>query len=159
MRPAGSPEALERRRHKAISLLEEGWMPVEVARKLGVDRRSVRRWRAAFERTGEDGLAAKPSPGRPPKLDSEERETLEHFLLQGPRTLGYPTDLWTCARVAAVIRRKFKVRYHVDHIGRLLRSMGWTPQKPERRARERDEAAIEGWVKKEWPRIKKKRRG
>ena len=159
MRPAGSPEALERRRHRAISLLEQGWMPVEVARKLSVDRRSVRRWRAAFEKAGNSGLAAKPSPGRPPKLDSEARDKLDQYLRQGPRQFGYATDLWTCARVAEVIRKKLKVRYHVDHIGRLLRSMGWTPQKPERRARERDEPAIEGWVKEEWPRIKKKRRG
>jgi transposase len=67
--------------------------------------------------------------------------------------------LWTCPRVAQVIRREFGVRYHVDHIGRLLRSLGFTPQKPERRARERDESAIQRWVKQDWPRIKKTPRG
>jgi transposase len=156
MRTPGSPESLERRRKRALKLLGEGLLPVEVARKLGVDRRSVRYWRAAFEKRGEQGLAAKPVPGRPLKLDARGRKKLEKLLRRGAMTSGYPTDLWTCRRVAEVIRREFGVRYHEDHIGRLLRAMGWSPQKPERRARERDEAAIQRWVETDLPRIKKK---
>lgn len=152
MRPAGSAKTLERRRLRAIALLKVGRFPVDVAREVGVDRRSVRRWRAAFEEEGAEGLKSRPSPGRPPKLDEESRKELEDYLLQGPRAMGYPSELWTCARVAEVIRKKFRVRYHVDHVGRLLRSMGWSPQKPKRRARERDEEAIQGWVKEAWPR-------
>lgn len=155
MRPSGSPHALEQRRLKAIALLKEGWQPVEVARRLGVDRRSVRRWRAAFEQQGRAGLKAKPVPGRPLKLDVEARRKLEQRLLEGPRACGYDTDLWTCPRVAALIRREFHVTYHVDHIGRLLRSLGWTPQKPTRKARERDEERIQGWTREHWPRVKK----
>jgi transposase len=155
MRPHGSPESLERRRHRAIQLLEEGLAPVEVARKLDVDRRSVRRWRASFEAHGAAALAAKPVPGRPPKLKLSQREDLERCLLKGATAFGYHTDLWTCPRVADLIGRRFRVRYHVDHIGRLLRSMGWSPQKPERRARERDEELIQRWGKKDWPRIKR----
>jgi transposase len=156
MRPPGSPKDLERRRKRALVLLRDGLLPVEVARKVGVDRRSVRRWRASFDKQGEQGLAAKPAPGRPRKLAAPDRKRLERELLRGARAHGYATDLWTCPRVAAMIRSEFGVRYHVDHIGRLLHSLGWSPQKPERRARERDEEAIQRWVKEEWPRIKKK---
>ncbi len=159
MRPAGSAEALERRRERAIELLREGWQPVDVAQKVGVDRRSVRRWRAAFEREGRSGLEARTVPGRPLKLDARERAELEQLLLQGAVRAGYSTDLWTCPRVRDLIAREFDVEYHVDHIGRLLRSLGWSPQKPKRRARERDEERIQGWVKAVWPRVKKTRDG
>lgn len=159
MRPSGSADDLERRRLQAITLLKDGFQPVEVARRLGVDRRSVRRWRASHDQEGRKGLAAKPTPGRPPKLDARARQGLERSLLRGAKACGFPTDLWTCPRVAELIRREYGTRYHVDHIGRLLRALGWTPQKPERRARERDEEAIRRWVKVEWPRIKKKPRG
>lgn len=159
MRPTGSPRELERRRQKAIALLKDGWQPVEVARRLGVDRRSVRRWRASYERDGQRGLTARPAPGRPAKLDAEAKERLEALLIAGAQAWGFPTDLWTCPRVAQVIRKEFGVRYHVDHIGRLLHSLGWTAQKPERRARERDEEAIQRWVRVDWERIKKKPTG
>jgi transposase len=128
--------------------------PVEVARHVGVDRRSVRRWRASHDRAGPIGVGAKPAPGRPPKLDARRRTRLERVLLRGAEAAGFPTPLWTCPRVADLIR--LGVRYHVDHIGRVLRTLGWSPQKPERRARERDEAAIQRWVKVNWPRLKKK---
>lgn len=159
MRPHGSPEFLEQRRRRAVDLLEEGWAPCEVARKLGVDRRSVRRWRASHEAHGTEGLAAKPVPGRPSKLSQSKRAKLEGILLQGARAAGYPTNLWTCARVAELIRRRFRVRYHPHHVARLLRAMGFSPQKPERRARERNEDEIQRWVKEEWPRVKKTPRG
>ena len=77
-------------------------------------------------------------------------------LLKGAKSNGFSTDLWTCPRVAQLIWERFGVDYHVDHIGRLLHGLGWGPQKPQRRAIERDEEAIRRWVNKEWPRIKKK---
>ena len=159
MRPTGSPEELERRRQKGIALLKQGLMPVEVARRLGVDRRSVRRWRASFERGGQQGLAARPVPGRPARLDAVAKARLEAVLLRGARASGFPTDLWTCPRVAQVIWKEFGVRYHVDHICRLLHLLGWTAQKPERRARERDEDAIQRWVRVDWKWVKKTSRG
>ena len=155
MRPPGSAQALERRRREAIALLKRGYQPVEIARRLRVDRRSVRRWKAAYLNGGAKALTARPVPGRPPKLDARAKAKLERMLLRGAEAAGFATDLWTCPRVAEVIRREFGVRYHVDHLGRLLRAMGWSPQKPERRARERDEAAIQGWVKQTWRRVKK----
>lgn len=155
MRPLGKPSALERRRRRAIQLLEQGFQPVEVARQLGVDRRSVRRWKAAYRRRGENGIRARPAPGRPPALDAKAKARLERLLLKGAEAAGFATDLWTCPRVAELIVERFGVAYHVDHIGRLLRGMGWSPQKPTRRAAERDEAAIRRWVKTDWPRVKK----
>jgi transposase len=155
MRPFGSPQQLEQRRFRALALLRRGYSPVEVARRVGVDRRSVRRWKAAVRQHGRRALAAQPVPGRPPRLDTEARRQLEADLLRGARACGFPTDLWTCPRVAEWIRRRFRVRYHVDHLCRLLRALGWSPQKPERRARERDERAIRRWVRRSWPEVKK----
>jgi len=159
MRRKGSPEELERRRYRAMELLADGHDAGEVARRVGVDRRSVRRWKAAHREGGDRALSAKPVSGRPPKLTAGQTEELESLLLAGPEAAGFDTDLWTCPRVRDLIRSRFGVRYHVDHIGRLLRSLGWSPQRPQRRAVERDEERIHGWIKNDWPRIKKKPHG
>jgi len=158
MRRKGSAEELERRRYRAIGLLEGGDDAGEVARRVGVDRRSVRRWKAAHREGGDEALTARPVSGRPAKLTPIQKEELEAALLAGPEAAGFNADLWTCPRVRDMIWRRFRVRYHVDHIGRLLRSLGWSPQRPQRRAVERDEEKIQGWMKKSWPRIKKKPR-
>ena len=155
MRPHGSPEMLERRRQQAILLLQRGLQPVEVARRLGVDRRSVRRWKATYRKRGAKGLQARRVPGRPHRLSPEQKQQLNRMLVVGAEAEGYPTDLWTCPRVAEVIRQHFRVPYHVDHIGRLLHALGWCPQRPERRAIERDERQIQRWVRTQWPQIKK----
>jgi transposase len=156
MRPHGSPKELEQRRQHAISLLQEGYQPVDVANLLGVERRSVRRWKATHRKKGERGIRAIQASGRPPKLDSNDLRKLEKSLLKGSKKAGFSTDLWTCPRVAQLIRSLFGVMYHVDHIGRILHDLGWSPQKPERRAIERNEARIKEWIKVDWPRIKKK---
>lgn len=159
MRPSGSPGELERRRVRAIELLRRGHAPVEVAHMVGADRRSVRRWNAAYRKKGVAALKAKPASGRPLLLDTKARRQMERVLLKGAAAAGFPTDLWTCPRVAQVIQSRFGVTYHVDHIGRLLHGLGWSPQKPERRAVERDEAEIRRWAKEDWPRVKKTLRG
>ena len=155
MRPKGGAAVLEARRRRALELVNKGMSLNEVARRLGCAPSSVMRWRDAVEREGPQGLKVRASPGRPPKLPSPERLKLQEVLLAGPVASGYPTDLWTTARVASVIRERFGVEYHPDHVGRLLHQMGWSAQKPERRALERDEAKIDRWKKKEWPRVKK----
>ncbi|MGH9477578.1 MAG: IS630 family transposase [Terriglobales bacterium] len=155
MRPTGSGEELERRRVRALALLKSGLMPVEVARRVGVERRSVRRWKAAAREGGTAAVRARPTPGRPMKLTATERRRLAALLLKGAQAAGFATDLWTCARVAQVIRRRFQVRYHVNHVGRLLHGLGFSPQKPARRALERDAEAIRRWIQVEWPRVKK----
>jgi transposase len=157
MRPAGKPDQLQKRRHQAIELLKKGERPVDVARKLGVNRRTVRFWNAAYRKNGLQGLKAKPNLGRPAKLSAARKKQLERSLLQGPEAHGFSTPLWTCPRVREVVKRQFGVVYHVDHIWHLLRFLGWSPQKPERQARERDERAIRRWVKTDWPLLRKKR--
>ena len=103
-------------------------------------------------------MKAKPHRGPKPRLNEKQKQRLVKILLAGPRKAGYRTDLWTCPRVAEVIAKKFGVKYHAAHVWKILRSLGLTCQKPEQRARERDDAAIVRWRKKEWPRIKRGRR-
>jgi transposase len=138
-----------------MEYLDQGLQPGEIARKVGVDRRSVRRWKASIQKDGPGAIRAKPLPGRPPRLNPGAKKRLEAILLRGARETGFSTDLWTCPRVVQVIQKVFGVRYHVDHIGRILHSLGWSPQKPQRRAVERDEALIQRWVQADWPRVKK----
>ena len=156
MRPLGSPQELERRRLRAIEMLQQGLGPSEVARTLGVDRRSVRRWRAAMDEEGPQGVAAHPASGRPPLLSTAQKKKLERVLRRGAQAAGYETDLWTCPRIAQVIEDRLGVQYHVDHVCRLLHKLGWSPQRPQRKAIERDEAGIRQWVKQQWTSIKKK---
>jgi transposase len=140
-------------------LLKENLSLNEVARWVGCNASSVMRWRDALALGGEEALKPKPVPGRPPKLSAKQKDRLVRYLLKGPMAHGYRTDLWTTQRIAELIKAKFGVRYHRDHIGRLMRELGWTHQKPERRAIERDEEAIERWKRRDWPRIKKTLRG
>jgi len=155
MRPRGSAAVLEARRRKALALVQEGHSLQAVARWLRCAASSVMRWRDAVRRRGERGFRVGASPGRPPKLTKRQRQHLVRLLLHGALAHGYRTDLWTTARVAEVIARHFGIRYHPDHVGRLLHALGWTPQKPERRALQRDEAAIARWKREDWPRVKK----
>src|SRR5206468_5139655 len=101
MRPPGSPEELQRRRERALALLRQGYPPVEVAERVGVDRRSVRRWKAAVRERGAKALRAQPVPGRPRKLDAPSLKELKRDLLKGAQAAGFPTDLWTCPRIAS----------------------------------------------------------
>jgi transposase len=152
-RPVGTPEELERRRRRAADLLHQGERPTVVARFFGVDRSSVYRWRQCATK-GAEALAAQPHPHRPPRLTDAQLQRLEALLAQGAQAHGWPNCLWTTARVARVIHRHFDILYHHDHVGRFLRQrLGWSPQKPRRRARERDEAAIRDWQTKQFPRI------
>jgi len=155
MRPEGSPQELERRRRRAIALLDEGHSQAEVARCVGCHPSSVMRWRKARDRAGAEALKPRPASGRPPKLPPRHKQRLVQYLLQGPMKHGYRTDVWTTRRVAELIEDKFRVPYHRDHVGRLLHSLGWSHQKPKRRALQRDEEAIKQWKRKRWPRIKK----
>ena len=154
MRIKGSAEVLEYRRYKALDLLDEGRSLGEVGKLLGCAPSSVMRWRDARQSGGSDALKVKTASGRPPKITDRQKRSLEKILLKGPIAAGYRTDLWTTARIAEVIERKFGVTYHRDHIGKLMRQMGWSHQKPERRAAQRDEENVSVWVENEWPRVK-----
>jgi transposase len=150
-----SPAAREARRKIAGQLLLEGKSIREVARIVKASTSSVKGWKDAVVRRGLDALNAKPHPGRRPRLNRAQKKQLVRILLRGPLDAGYRTDLWTCGRVAEVVERKLGVRYHPGHMWKILRSLNWTCQRPEQRARERNEAAIECWRREAWPRIKK----
>ena len=156
MRPKGSAEELERRRRQAMALMDQGMKAAAVARAVGTSRASVTRWRQAYETGGADASAATPHPGGMSRLTDGQRKRLARILLQGPREHGYATELWTLSRVAEVIAATFGVQYHPSSVWHILGAMGWSCQKPERRARERDEQAIATWRQQEWPRIKKR---
>jgi len=140
-----------------MALYEEGHSQAEVARMVGASESSVHRWRKAARRR--NGLVAKPHPGRPRKLTAAQHRRLERELSKGACAHGWFNDLWTGARAAVVIKRKFGVSYHVEHVRHILKDrLGWSSQRPEFKARERDEKEIERWVREEFPRIKRGRR-
>lgn len=147
----------EGRRLRAWQLKESGWRQQEIAQALGVGKGTVSKWMAAARRSGPDALRDRPGPGRPPRLTQQQLDLLPDFLWHGPEAYGFAGEVWTCARVAAVIGREFGIRYHKDHVGRLLKRLGWTPQVPIRRAVQRDEEAIEQWRAEVWPELKKRR--
>jgi transposase len=119
----------------------------------------VDRWKKALKKHGADGLNAKPHPGPTPRLTRAQQRRLVAILKKGAAAAGYDSDLWTCRRVRDLIGKTFGVRYDFNHVGRILHSLGFSVQKPEARARERDEAAIARWRKRDWQRIKKTRGG
>ena len=155
MRPKGSSVVLEQRRQHAVAMMKQGLKPTVVAKALQVSLVSVGRWQKAVEEGGVKALAAKPVPGRPPKLDLAQRQRIGQLLLKGPAHFGYQTQLWTLERIAEVIEKTFGVSYDPSQVWRILMALGWSCQKPESRARERDDKAIERWRKVDWPRIKK----
>ena len=155
-RPAEQRAALEARRLQAAELFVQGRSQAEVARELGVSRQSAHIWHARFQQGGVDALRSRGPTGPDPKLSAAQLAKVEEALLQGARANGFDTDLWTLERVAVVITQLTGVRYHPGHGWVILRHrLGWTLQRPERRASERDEEAITRWVAQEWPRIKK----
>jgi transposase len=155
MRPHGTSQQLEKRRLRAIAMLESGKSYQTVANSLSASLSSVVRWVQSYRQEGRAGLKAKPIPGRPARLSGREQAKLERILLKGPLQAGYPTDLWTLRRVAEVIEQRFQVRYHPGHVWKLLVGLGWSCQKPEGRSTQRDEPTIEHWKWYQWPRIKK----
>ena len=159
MRPKGSAEFLADRRRRALMLVDEGLSLNEVARRIGCQASSVMRWRDRREERGDAVYEVGASPGRPPRLSVQQKKRLVKLLLRGPMAYGHRTDLWTCDRVAQLIRREFRVRYHRNHVARLLQQLGWSYQKPERRALERDDEGIDRWKRKDLARVKKTLRG
>lgn len=156
MRTKGSAAELEARRRRAAEYFQARKSLAEVARLVGASLSSVKRWRRAWKDGGVKALASKPHPGTPSKLTDEQKQELVEILLSGPLPAGYRTDLWTCARVAEVVRKTFRVKYHPGHLSRILHDLGFSPQKPRQVAREQDPEAVERWRKVDWPRIKKK---
>jgi transposase len=151
-RPHGNAEELQRRRTRAVQLLAQGESPSTIARILGVDPASVHRWRRMARSPG--GLDAKPHPGPKPGLGDAQLRRLEALLLQGAKRHGWPNELWTAARVAALIAQHFGVRYHPEHVRKVLNDrLNWSSQRPRRKPRERDDKEVERWKDDELSRI------
>lgn len=152
MRPKGTSADLERRRLRAVQLLESGESPSTIAHILGVTPSSLHRWRRMARQS--DGLIAKPASGAKPRLSDPQLCVLERLLLQGAPAHGYPNQLWTAARVTQIIQRYFGIKYHPKTVLKLLnRRLRWTSHKPQVRARERNDKEIERWKADEFPRI------
>ena len=150
-------EALEKRRLEAVRLvLEQDWSQSQAARRVQAGQQSVSRWVGEYRARGAAGLRQAERAGRKPLLDAAQLERLLSLLLEGPEAHGFPTPLWSCPRVARLIADEFGVRYHEGHVWKILRALGWSPQRPVGKARERNEGAIRGWQRTTWPRIKKK---
>jgi len=158
MRPHGTQKQLEQRRRRAVELLKQGLNLPAVAEKIGCSVSSVHLWREEHKKNGDEGLMAKSVPGRPAKLNKRQKQSLVRVLLKGAVRNGYSTDLWTTRRICEVIGKRFAVAYHPNHIWRLLQEMGWSCQKPTKRAKERNEKEIEHWKRFVWPHIKKLRK-
>ncbi len=149
-------DELEKRRFEAIRLWERGETQTAIARQVRVVRQTVARWVKQCRTQGKASLKKAGRAGRKPRLSPKDRQRLQRLLLRGPERLGYETPLWTCPRVADLIEREFGVRYHPGHVWKLLIALGWSPQRPTGRARERNEGQIQHWKKKVWPALKKK---
>jgi len=149
-------KALERRRLQAARLLSQGLGEAEVARRVGVHRQSVNRWRRQLAESGSAALRRAGRAGRKPQLQASDLHRIEAGLKRGPEALGYATSLWTTRRVVELIEQVSGVRYTTVHAWRILRQLRWSCQRPVGRALERDEAAIRRWKKERWPQLKKK---
>jgi transposase len=145
---------LERRRLEAAHLFAHGATQAEVARTVGVSAQAASGWYRHWRQGGEAALGGAGRAGRRPRLSAAELEAVAEALGKGPAAFGFDTELWTLARIAAVIEQLTGVRDHPGQVWRLLGRLGWSPQRPARRARERDEAEIARWRNEAWPRIK-----
>jgi transposase len=151
-RPIGTAAELERRRYRAVELVQQGESPSRVAHILGVHETSVHRWRRMARVEG--GLQARPLPGPSPGLNDAQLHQLEQLLLQGAHQHGWPNDLWTADRVAALIRRHFARDYHPEHVRKILKQrLRWSSQKPQVRAKEQNDKEVERWRDDEFDRI------
>ena len=153
----GATDWREGRRLRAFELKQEGWSQQQIAEALGVSKGAVSQWMKRARQGGVQALKRRPAPGARPRLSEEQRARVPELLERGAEAHGFRGEVWTCERVAEVIRREFGVSYHPAHVSRLVRAEGLSLQKPQRRANQRDKEAIEHWKEKRWPSLKKSR--
>jgi transposase len=151
-------QSYEKRRFRAVGYFEQGLGAAEVARRLGVKRQSAHAWKKSWEAGGRGALKSKGAAGRKSRLSPAQRKQISRALVKGPQAQGYATQVWTLPRVRSLISKTCGESYHTSHLSRILRSLGFSCQRPERRAIERDEKAIARWKRVQWPAIKKKRK-
>jgi transposase len=148
----------EARRLRAWELKEKGWSQKAIAEALGVSKAAVSDWMRRGREGGPEALRTQPKSGAPRRLSDEQVGRLPSLLQQGAEHFGFRGEVWTRRRVASVIERELGVRYSLTHVGRLLKALRWSSQKPVERAEQRDEAAIERWRTETWPELQKKPR-
>jgi putative transposase len=149
-------EQMEERRLEGGRLLKEGKLSqAEIARHLGVSRATVSDWAKIVKAKGTRGLRKKKAPGSESKLSKVQKEKLKRMLDRGALACGFPTDRWTLERVRQLIQREFEVSYHPNYLNRLLRSLGFSPQRPLPQAIEQERELVKAWLKQDWSRIKK----
>lgn len=141
-----------------MHLEQQGWYQRDIAAALDVSEETVSRWLARARAGGPEALRAQPRPGHPPKLSPAQKRLIPEFLWHGAEAYGFRGEVWTCARIARVLEEEFGVRYHKDHVGRLLKELRWTPQVPIKRAIQRDEEAIPRWRDEVWPELQRRAR-
>lgn len=145
----------EKRRERAYELSQQGWRQKEIAEALGVSKGAVSQWMARVREEGATGLKSHPAPGGQSKLSVEQLAALPAILAKGAEAYGFRGAVWTRARIRQVIEEVFGVSYHVDHMSFLMRRIGWTPQKPRRRAAQQNQGAVEAW-QANWAEVEKK---
>ena len=144
------------RRQRAFELSQVGWAQFRIAKALGVSRPAVSQWLAAVGAEGPEALRARPHTGAPPKLTEAQLCLIPEFLSYGAEAYGFRGEVLTCARIAKIIEGEFGVSYSKSQVSRLMKAVEWTPQKPLKRATQRDEAQIEAWRTEVWPELKKR---
>lgn len=154
--PSPRTKELEKRRLKAATFFQQGKSQAWVANRFSVSRPAAWAWYWSWKQKGSDGLKSKGRSGAPPKLTEKQLKKVEAELLKGPIVHGYATELWTLERIAKLIRKTTKVTFHPGHVWRLLQDLGWSSEKPETRARERNEKRIKQWIRRDFPRIQKR---
>lgn len=157
MRSKGSASVREALRRQAVARVLKGQTQAAVAAGLGVHTGTVAKGMARQRAAGAAGLAAKPTPGRPRFLSPPQEEQVKTWLSQKPTDHGFRTDLWSARRIVDLIRRMFGVAFHPASLRRWLTGRGYSPQRPARKARQRNDDAIVPWVANDWPRLQKKR--
>jgi transposase len=145
-----------KKRVRAGRLLQRGKKPAEIALDVGVARQTVCTWKAIFDEGGIDALRAVPLRGRPAQLDATQLDEVRRAVLQNPTEHGFGTELWTLKRVGVVIKRMHGIKFSQTQIWRILGSLGLSPQKPDKRAIERNEDVVRSWKRNKWPALKKK---
>jgi putative transposase len=147
---------MQERRLEGGRLLKVGKLSqAEIARQLGVSRATVSDWAKIIKTKGIRGLRKRKAAGIQSKLNPSQKQKLKYMLDRGALANGFPTDRWTLRRVQQLIQQKFKITYHPKYLNRLLRNLGFSPQKPLPQAIEQDKALVTAWLQRDWPRIKK----
>lgn len=146
----------EGRRLRAWELRKQGWTQQRIADALGVTQGAVSQWLKRAEEGGVEALLHKKPSGAPPRLTPSQKSELPEMLSKGAESYGFRGEIWTCDRVAEIIRRHYGVSYHPSHVSRIIRSLRWSLQKPIRRAKQRKEDEIQKWREETWPEIRKK---